>query len=123
MISRRQNTDVGVVLGLALLVVGLVSGGTVWYQIAVLALLVTGLVPVIYTPLSWLWFGFALLVELLFSAIILTLIFYLIVTPMALLRKLFFKDILCLRSFKKGVGSVFVMRNKIYKAEDMENQF
>ena len=75
MISRKQNTDVGLVLGLVLLIVGLVSGETLWYKMAVLTLLVTALVPVIYVPLSWLWFGIAQQAERFFSVIILALIF------------------------------------------------
>ena len=79
--------EVGVVLALVLLIAGLVSGALLWCKIAVAVLLITVLVPVVYTPLSWLWFGFARLAERFFSTIILTTIFYLIVTPVAVLRR------------------------------------
>lgn len=123
MISRRQNMEMGVVLTLVLLVVGLISGEIFWYKIAVSALLVTALIPVVYTPLSRLWFGFARLAERFFSIIILTLIFYLIVTPIALLRRCFFEDTLRLRNFGKGGSSVFIIKDKTYQAEDLEKQY
>lgn len=123
MISRRQNMEVGVVLTLVLLIVGLVSRELLWYKIAVPALLLTVLAPVAYTPLSWLWFGFARLAERFFSTVILALIFYLIVTPVALLRRWFSEDTLYLRRFKKDTESVFAVKDKTYKAEDLEKQY
>lgn len=123
MISRRQNMEVGVVLALVLLIVGLVSGALLWCRIAVAVLLITVLVPIIYTPLSWLWFGFARLAECFFSTIILILIFYLIVTPVAVLRRWLSGDALSLHCFKKDAQSVFVTKDKTYKAEDLEKQY
>ncbi len=123
MISRRQNMEVGVVLALVLLIVGLVSKELLWCRIAVPVLLLTVLAPVAYTPLSWLWLGFARLAERFFSTAMLALIFYLIVTPVALLRRWFSEDTLYLRHFKKDTESVFAVKDKTYKAEDLEKQY
>lgn len=124
MVTKKQNIDFGIVLALALLV-----AGTIWhihilfYSFSIVSLLITALIPVLYTPFSWLWFKFAGFIELLFSKIILSVIFYIIVTPLGLLRRGFAKDNLQIRSFKKDLKSVFVVKNTTYKKEDMENQY
>jgi hypothetical protein len=125
MISRKQNTDMGILLSLVLLIVGISSGWTVLYKITVAVLLITALFPVVFTPLSRVWYGAARLLERVMSTIILFLIFYLVVTPVGLLRRYIGKDkdALRIRSFQRGHTSVFEIKNKVYKAEDLENQF
>jgi len=123
MITKKQNTDFGMVLTLALLV-----SGTIWhihnlYITAIVTLILTAQIPIIYTPFSWVWFKFAKFTEMFFSIVVLSFIFYLIVTPLGLMRRWFAKDELQLRSFKKDKKSVFIVKNTIYKKEDLENQF
>ncbi len=123
MITKRQNTDFGIVLTLVLLVIAIWQDINVLYKIAVATLLIAALVPVLYTPLSWFWYWLAGFAERLFSVIILFFIFYLIVVPIGLFRRWFAKDTLHLRRFKKGNGSVFSVKNKTYEARDLENQY
>ena len=94
MISRRLNSEVGAVLSLVLLIAGMVSENLLWNKLAGLILLLTVLIPVVFTPLTRLWFSFGWLVERFFSMIILMLVFYLIVTPVAWLRRVFCDDAL-----------------------------
>ena len=123
MISRRLNSEVGAVLSLVLLIAGVVSENLLWNKLAGLILLLTVLIPVVFTPLNRLWFSFGWLVERFFSMIILMLVFYLIVTPVAWLRRVFCDDALRLRAFKKDESSVFVIKDKTYSAEDLEKQY
>ncbi len=123
MISRKQNIDFGIVLTLALLVVATIWHIHILYIMAIVSLLITAQVPVIYTPFSWVWFKLAKLMETFFSIIMLSLIFYLVVTPLGSLRRWFAKDNLQIRSFKKDKKSVFIVKEATYKKEDLENQF
>jgi len=123
MVTKKQNIDVGIVLTLVLLVTGLIFNNHILFKIAVATLLVTALLPVLYTPLSWGWFKLAYLLERIFSTIILSLIFYLIVTPVGFLRRLFAKDTMHLRDFKKDDRSVFIEKDKMYGKNDIEHQF
>lgn len=123
MIDRKQNTEVGMVLTLVLLVAGLITGLTIWFKVGVCTLLVAVLIPVVYTPLSWGWYGFARLVERVCSRGMLTFIFFLVVTPVALLRRCFSGDTLRLRSFKKQKNSVFIVKEKRYTKEDLDKQY
>lgn len=121
--SRRQNTETGAVLSLALLIVGSTAGNPLWSKLAVPALLLAVLAPVVYSPLAWLWFGFGRWAERFFSTVVLGVVFYLVVTPVACLRRGLGDDTLRLRSFKKERGSVFAVQDKTYRAKDLEKQY
>lgn len=121
--SKRQNMETGAVLSLVLLMAGLVAENPLWNKLAGLTLLLTVLAPAVYRPLAWLWFGLGRWTERFFSTLVLGLVFYLVVTPVAWLRRRFSADTLRLRAFKKERGSVFAVRDKTYRAEDLEKQY
>lgn len=66
------------------------------------------------------WNGFAKVLGFINSRIILSGIFFLILTPIALLSRLFSKDRMQLKRLKKG-ESYFKNRDHEYGAEDFEN--
>jgi hypothetical protein len=119
MISRKQNTDFGVVLTLSLLIIALLCDRDILYKVAVVTLLATALCPVLYTPLSHVWYGLAGWGERVFSIILLALVFYLLITPTGFFRRQFAKQ----PRFKKSRDSVFVVRNKTYEAGDLLYQY
>lgn len=57
------------------------------------------------------------------TTILLTIVFFCIVTPVALIRRLAGADPLRLKQFKKGRGSALVTRNHIYTEQDLKNLF
>ncbi|MDR1557691.1 MAG: hypothetical protein LBS88_11805 [Tannerellaceae bacterium] len=119
MITRKQNTGFGVVLTLALLVIALLCDVDALYRVAVVTLLTTALLPVVYTPLSYLWYGLAGVSERFFSVILLSAVFYLLITPVGFFRRRLTRH----PCFKKSRESVFVVKNKTYEARDMEYQY
>jgi len=123
MVSKKQNIDFGVVAALVLLIVGIWCDVPVLYRVCVVALLATALIPAIYTPFTWLWFKLAYVAEVVFSKILLSVVFFLLVTPVGLLRKWFAKDNLQLRGFGKKKESVFAVKETTYEKESLENQF
>lgn len=123
MVTKKQNIDFGIVLTLVLLVVGLLFDVPVLLPVAVGALVVTALLPVLFMPFAWGWFKIAAVLEMLFSTILLSVIFYLVVTPVGILRRLFAKDTMNIRDFKKDGTSVFAVTDKKYERKDVENQF
>lgn len=123
MMSRRQNTELGILITLVFLFTGLITGGVMWYKLCIFTLLLSVLFPVIYTPIAWIWFGLARIMERLFSTVVLALIFYLIVTPVALIRRYISEDTLRLRCFKKQRNSVFIVKDKIYETNDLDKQY
>ena len=85
-----------------------------------------GVISIISTYLAgkivWFWDKIALVLGTVNSKILLSLIFYTFLVPIALLFKLFKKkDELLLK--KKTEGSYYKERNHTYSAEDLENVF
>jgi len=75
------------------------------------------------TDASSVWASFFSLVRLVLFNIFLTILFFIVLTPFALLRRAFGHDPMALKKWKKGQGSVFVTRDHIYHAEDIEHPF
>ena len=123
LISKNQTVEFGIV---AILVV---CGFALWLNTKILILtaiilcLLTLIAPIIFYPFAVLWFGLSSILSRITSAILLGLVFFLIVTPMGQIRKLFGKDTLRLKQFKKGTQSVMIDRDRTYTAEDMADSF
>lgn len=96
-------------LALLPLAVGLLLLGMVWARA--------------YKPLAMLWLGLSLVLGAVMSRLILCLIFFIVVTPLALVMRLFGHDPMRRRGWKKSDASTFVTRDHLFTAEDLENPF
>jgi len=76
-----------------------------------------------YYPFAILWFGLSNLLGTIVSKILLSIVFFIIVLPVALLRRMLGKDSLLLKKFKKSSESVMKTRNQTYVATDLEKPF
>jgi hypothetical protein len=116
--------EVSILLAVVLLLCSVLLRWEPGYSIAIVILIVALLFPVVFIPLSWLWFSFAGLLQKLFSGIILVIVFYIVVLPIALFRKHILKDdFLKLNDFKRSRKSVFTDRGLKYESKDLEKQF
>jgi len=79
--------------------------------------------PRIFTPIGFIWFGLSDLLGAISSRILLSLGFFAVVTPIAILRRLAGKDSLKLRAFKAGQDSVMVPRNHVFTSADMDKPY
>lgn len=122
-ISKKQCTEFGQVCVLAMLVLFLYFNQKIYIQTALIILLINLIAPVIFYPFAVVWFWLAEKISNVSSTIILSLIFFVIVVPVGLLRKLFVKDNLTLKQFKKNTSSVMVTRNHIYVKDDLLHSF
>lgn len=77
------------------------------------------LVPKVFFPLTWILIFCGKVLSRLVPPIILALVFYLLVTPVGLFRRLFGKDSLRITEFKKNKTSLFSVRNKLFEKEDI----
>jgi hypothetical protein len=71
--------------------------------------------------ISWLWFKLGEAMGFVSSKIILTLVFYVVLMPLALLSRLFKNDNLLLR--KGSLNSIFFDVNRKYSPEDFEKMW
>jgi hypothetical protein len=119
MISKKMALDSGLALVLISLIVFFITKNIYAIYFATGFVLVCMTVPIVFKPFAKLWFGLSHFIGTFLSKIILSIVFYTIITPMGLLRQILGKDSLMLKKFKKGTDSVFVERNHTYKSEDI----
>ncbi len=122
-ISKEQAKDTGMAMVLICLLLGL---GHVWAKgfVAALVLLLVNMVwSRAFTPVAKVWLGLSHLMGTVMSKILLSFVFLLVVTPVALLRRMGGKDSLSLRRWKKNDGSAFAVRDHTYVPRDIEMPF
>ena len=76
----------------------------------------------ILTPLNFLWFKFGILLSKIISPIIMSFIFFIVVTPLAILAKIFKKDFLNLDKTKNLKKKSYWIDKEKYK-NSMKDQF
>lgn len=122
-IAKNQVRDAGLALLLILLLIIYFSENLSLMvpSIAVLVLLIVW--PTIFRPFALLWFGLSNILGAIVSKIILTTLFFLIVTPVGLFMRALGKDSMRLKDWKSRPDSVLLERNHIYTKKDFEKPY
>ena len=121
--SSNQAKDAGLALVLILLIIEYVKRPG-WLVVAAMAALVLTMTwPAVFRPLARVWFGFSHFLGTIVSKVILSFVFFLIVTPMGVIRKAFGADSMKIKLWKNGDESVLVNRDHLYTKEDIEKPF
>ena len=121
--SRDQAKDTGMALVLIGLIVFLATHEKRYVSIALGLLLLDMIWPGFFKLAAKLWFGLSHVLGSVMSKVMLSLIFYLVLTPMGLLRALCGKDPMRRRQFKHDDASVFRVRDHLFVAADIEQPF
>ena len=125
-IKLGSNRSFGLVFFIVFILIGIypiINQGEVriWSLIISFLFLFLGILnSKILTPLNKLWFRFGLFLGKIISPIIMAVIFFLVVTPIGLLMRLFGKDVLNLKLNKKK-SSYWI--EKVGPKSKMKNQF
>ena len=122
-ITKEQAKDTGLALILILLIIEYARYRHVIILAAGLVLVLTMTQPAVFRPLGRLWFGLSHFLGTIVSKIILSIVFFLIVTPVGLMRKAFGADPMKSGLWKKGNDSVLVERNHNYTKADIEKPY
>jgi len=122
-IDINRARDTGMALVLILLLLELYLGGRVFIKIAFPVLVINMIVPQLFYPLAYLWFGFAHYMGTIVSKILLFLVYMLVVLPVGLFRRATGKDTLLMKRWKQGSDSVFKTRNHLFTASDIEKPY
>jgi saxitoxin biosynthesis operon SxtJ-like protein len=122
-ITKDQSKDTGMAMVLLLLLASGAFKREVLVMVAIIVLLVDMTIPRFFRPIAVLWLGFSHLLGTIVSKILLTLVFFGVVTPIGLARKLLGFDSLKLRGFKSGDDSVMIVRNHIFTGKDIEKPY
>ena len=81
------------------------------------------LLPVLFKPFAYLWFGISNVLGAFVPKIVLSAIYLVFVVPVGVLRKLFGKDNLQLRKFRKETHSVFKIREHTFTEKDIKHPY
>jgi hypothetical protein len=85
--------------------------------------LLTLVFPLIFYPFAFIWFGFSKIMGKLSTGILLGIVFFIIVIPVGLIRKMMRLDGLKIKQFKKTTDTVMVNREHIYADSDLLHIF
>jgi hypothetical protein len=127
--GKKELRQFGITIGVVLVLLGSWflwrdrDGGYLLLIIAILFIALGLLIPTLLKPLQKLWMTLAVLLGWLMTRIILTILFYLVVTPIGLLAKICGKDFLN-RKFNKTAQSYWIPREVTTSdKKTYENQF
>ena len=91
--------------------------------LAIIFLIVTMTYPLIFQPFARLWFGLSTALGTVVSKLLLSVMFYGLVLPVGLVRRLIGKDSMQLNSWKNGTESVFRVREHHFEPKDLEHPY
>ena len=121
--TRDQARDTGMALVLVSLIVFFITREIRYVTIATGLLLLDMIAPALYKPAAKVWFGLSHVLGTVMSKVILSLVFFLVLTPMGLLRAMLGKDPMRVRQFKKDTASAFRVRDHAFTPADIEQPF
>jgi len=122
-ITKDQSRDTGMAMVLLCLIVFATSKRHGWLIVAMVLQVVNMAVPQIFRPVAVIWLGLSDVMGMVVSKILLSIVFFVIVTPIGILRRLAGKDSLKLRAFKGSADSVMLERNHTFIGRDLERPY
>ena len=121
--TRDQAKDTGMALVLILFIVWLFRRRDGYIFVALLMQVVNMTAPQVFRPAAVLWFGFSHVLGSVMSRVLLSVVFFVVVTPVGMWRRLRGADSLQLRAFGRGRGSVMKERNHTFVGKDLEQPY
>src|SRR5690349_21585497 len=118
-ITKDQSKDTGMAMVLLLLLTSGAFKRELLVALAIIVLVIDMIFPQLYRPVAVIWLAVSHLLGTVVSKILLTIVFFTVVTPIGLARKLLGSDSLKLREFKSSGDSVMVVRNHTFTGQDM----
>ena len=121
--SKKEHTDSGLALLLLTLLVGQLSNQHHILLVAIAVVLILLIAPLLIFPFTFFWLNISVLLGKIMSKVILTMVFFVLVWPVSMIRKAMGKDTLRLKKFKKDTNSVFTDRNHTYTQTDLTTPY
>lgn len=119
----KQARDTGLALVFVLLLILFRQQPNNLVLLTIFVLILTMLWPAIFKWPARLWFGLAEWLGTISSTILLSIVFVLVLLPMAGLRKISGADPMKRKLWKKNQDSVFVKRDHEFSANDLKNPY
>jgi len=122
-VTKAQARDTGLAAVLILLLIAHFRDSATLVGPAIVVLVVDMIWPSIYRPFAYVWFTLANILRRIVSSILLTVLFLVIATPIGLIRRLLGADPMKGKKWKEGPESVFVERDHVFEAGDLERPY
>lgn len=124
-ISKKQASDTGMAMTLILLLVGYFTQQVIYYKLAIPVLVLTMAAPMFFsiTFIASIWLGLTTLLGEVVSKVLLSVIYFVILFPVSIIRQLMGKDTLDLKTFRKSNKSVMVTRDHLFVSKDIEHPY
>ncbi len=122
-ITKEQSKDTGMAMVLLLLLFSATLKQPGLLTAAIVALIIDMTFPGCYRPVAVVWLGLSHLLGTVVSKILLTLVFFIVLTPIGVARRLMGDDSLQLKKFRSGEDSVMTVRNHTFTAKDIEKPY
>jgi len=122
-VNKKQASDSGMAVVLILLLVALFTADEIYFKVAIPVLIINMAFPMFFYYFAIFWFGLSQILGTIVSKIVLGLVFFIMVLPVGLIRRLMGKDSLQLDQFKKDGSSVMKVRNHRFTSKDIENPY
>lgn len=123
MVSTAQSKDAGLALVLISLILAITISTYYFLPLGICLLVITMTAPDLFRPFAKFWFGFSHVLGSIVSRVLLTLLFYIMVMPVGLIRRALGKDAMQLMKWKKGKTSVFHDRDHLFSRQDLEHPY
>jgi len=121
--TKDQSRDTGMAIVLLLLLIYLKTRRDTLLYTALILHVLNMIVPRIYAPTALVWLGLSRLLGTVMSKLLLSILFFGLVTPIGVLRRLLGKDSLKLREFKSSEESAMLVRNHLFVGQDIEKPY
>jgi hypothetical protein len=121
--TKKQSVEFGLVTILVTILLSIYFKQNIFLFAALLLTLITLIFPIVFNPFAAFWFWLSKILSSIGSRVFLTLVFFIVVTPVGLVRKLLKRDNLKIDQFKKSTKSVMTDRDHLYTAADFTDIF
>jgi hypothetical protein len=121
--TKDQSRDTGMAMVLLFLIVFIRTRRNGFLLAAFALHIINMIVPRIYAPVAVVWLGLSHVMGTVMSKILLSILFFGVLTPIGFLRRLFGKDSLKLRAFKASDESVMLVRNHLFVSRDITKPY
>lgn len=122
-ITKKQCMEFGLLTILAAIFLAICQKQNHFVTLAFILTLITLIIPIVFYPFAAVWFWLSGVLSLIGSRVLLTIVFFIVVTPVGLVRRLLNRDNLKTDQFKQSTKSVMADRNHLYISWDFTNTF
>jgi hypothetical protein len=117
--TPEQAKDTGMAMVLICLLLGYAGKFPKFLPVGIVLLIITMAWPKAFKPLAGLWFGLSHLLGSVVSRVVLTILFFTVVTPIGVIRRWRGADAMQLKKWKQGTDSVFIERQGAIQDKDL----